>query len=336
MARSRKSLRERNQTVLGIIGLALSALIVAATLNISAIQSLLGETTFEATLSDAGGARAGDDVRVDGLTVGSVKSVTLDGKVVRLTFRAGDVTLGDKTTVAVRSDNALGSKYLAVEPAGTGSETTVPLDRTSPGYAVSEVLGKLTSNNQQIDVAQVAKSFESLTAVLDASPEEFGSALEGVSKLSKTISSRDAELRTLLDKASGVSGVLADRNQQLTDIMTRGSAVFREINERRELLSRLFAEVGRAADQIRAFTDENRATLTPKLKELNQLAKTLAKYRGDIDFTLESLPKYIRSLGEAVGSGPFFNAYLSNIAAPESLLSVDNVIKDILTENPAE
>lgn len=329
MAR-RKSLRERNPVVLGIVGIFSAFLVIAASLNINTIRSVLGEQTYSAQFRDSGGARPGDDVRVDGVKVGSVRSVDLDGTHVKIEFRAGDVKLGDKTTVSVRSENALGSKYLAVEPAGTGNLTSIPLENTDPGYAVSEVLGRLSSTTSEIDVDQVTRSFKSLTKVLEATPEEFSAALTGVSDLSRTISKRDEELDQLLDQASIVSSVLAERSDQIISLITAGNAVFEEIAGQRERLENLFGEVGRAADQISRLVNDNRNSIGKDLTEIKKLSETLDDYRGDLGFVLQTLPKYARSLGEAVGSGPFFHAYIPNLIAPESLANVDSILQSLI------
>lgn len=327
---TRKPLRERNPVTLGIIGLVSAFALVAGSLNVNQIRSLLGETTYSAHFSDSGGARPGDDVRIDGVKVGSIKSVSLDGKQVRIEFRAGDVRLGDETTAIVRSENALGSKYLAIEPGGRGDESQIPVARTDPGYAVSEVLGRLTSNNSQVDVDQVTRSFKSLTKVLEATPDEFSDALAGVSELSRTISKRDAELDQLLQQASNVSGVLAARSGQIVSLITAGNSIFEEISAQRQRLQVLFAEVGRAADQISRLVEDNRKTIGADLTEIKRLSETLNDYRSDLGFVLETLPKYARSLGEAVGSGPFFHAYIPNLLAPESLANVDGILASLI------
>lgn len=333
---ARISMRERNQVTVGIIGLAVAVLLVTVSLNISAVRAILGEETFTAQLSDAGGARSGDDVRVDGITVGSIKSVELEGTSVEVEFGASDVRLGDETRVEVRSENALGSKYLAVEPAGAGSQTTIPVERTSPGYAVSEVLGELTNNNEEIDEEQLARSFESVTQVLEATPEEFDSALEGVSSLSKTVSKRDAELDELLERASSVSEVLADRNREVVSIFTAGSSVFQRIQDQRARLEVLFSEVGQAAEQINLLVEENKKTIGPKLREITRLSTTLNDYRDELAYILQTFPKYARSLGEAVGSGPFFHAYIPNVLAPETLVNPGDILNQLITNDTSD
>ncbi len=339
MARERKRLKERNQTVVGAVGLVVGVLIVFISLNINGVRSVLGESSFTAVMSDTGGARSGDEVRVDGVPVGSIRGIELRGTKVEVTFRASGVRLGDETRVEVRSDNALGSKYLDLDPAGTGSYDSVPLERTDPGYAVSEVLGELTANNAEIDVDRVAQSFESLSDVLNASPEEFASALEGLSALSQTIGSRDAQLELLLQQASSVSSVLADRNAQVLSLMDNSTALFQEIEARRDALSVLFTEVADAAAQLVMFADEHRGTLAEDLAAINQLASILADSRDDLENVLTSFPNYARLLGEAVGSGPWFNASVANLTAPASLVNdVDGIISSLLdpTFNPSE
>lgn len=339
MVSARKRLKERNQTVVGAVALLVAAAVVFLSLNVNTVRSVFGESSYAAYFSDAGGVRSGDDVRVDGVDVGKVNAVELDGTSVKVTFRAYDVSLGTETRAEVRSDNALGNKYLALIPGGTGQHQTIPIERTDPGYAVSEVLGELTANNAEIDVDRVAASFESLTEVLRVAPEEFGAALEGVSQLSETIATRDAELEALLQHASSVSAVLADRNQQILTLMTNSTGLFQEIQARRDTLSILFGEVSRGAAQLVLLAEEHRGTLAPDLAAINELAATLADARDDLDYILTNFPHYARTLGEAVGSGPWFNASVMNLNAPATLVNdVDSIIAGLLdpNHNPSE
>jgi len=60
-------------------------------------------------------------------------------------------------------------------------------------------------------------------------------------------------------------------------------------------------------------------TLKPALTELRRTAKLLTEYRGTLDFAIKNTGAYVRSLGESVAGGPFFQAYLANIGSPEDL-----------------
>jgi len=303
-----------------IVGIVLVAVIMAVVTNLSRISSLVGSQTYTAALTDGGGIRSGDDVRVDGINVGQVTGVELDGEAVELEFRAGDVELGDRTRLFVRSDNALGRKYVDLEPAGDGDVTSIPVDRTDPGYAAPQVLGDLTRTSQSIDTHRVADAFNSLSSVLEGSPQEFADALTGVERLSKTISSRDAELARLLQRARSVSEVLAKRNDEITGLFSDGSLIFQELLVRRFQVSSLLRNITAATQQIEAFVADNKDVLPDSLTQLRQVADLVANYRDDLSAALVDFSGYIRGLADAIASGPFFQALVPNLTTPEDLV----------------
>lgn len=317
----RMTFSEMDLGKIGVVGLLLTIALLAGALNIGKVLALVGNATYTADLSEAGGLRSGDEVRVAGIRVGKVNGVELMGDHVEVTFGLEDLDLGNQSRAIVKSDNALGSKFLAIEPAGTGDTDHIPLERTDAGFAVNEELGELTTATSEIDEGELAKSFESVSAVLDATPQEFRSALEGVGALSKTLSSRDSELAALLQKADDVSSILADRNKDITAILGDGSQLFQELAKRREVLGNLLRNVQLATTQLNGLVTDNRNSLKPALTELRKTAKLLTEYRGTLTLALKSTGGYIRSLGESVAGGPFFQAYVANVGSPEDLVT---------------
>lgn len=317
----RMAFSEMDQGRIGLVGLLLTIALLAGALNIGKVLSLVGNATYTADLAEAGGLRSGDEVRVAGIKVGKVNGVELKGDHVEVTFGLEDIDLGDRTRALVKSDNALGSKFLAIEPAGDGDTEHIPMERTDAGFAVNEELGELTTATSEIDEDELAESFESVSAVLNATPTEFRSALEGVGALSKTLSSRDTELAALLEKASNVSSILAKRNKDITAILGDGSQLFQELASRREVLGNLLRNVQRATTQLNGLVADNKTSLKPALTELRNTAKLLTEYRKTLAFALKSTGSYIRSLGESVAGGPFFQAYVANVGSPEDLVT---------------
>lgn len=316
-----RKFRELDQVRLGLIGVVLSICLVVLALNVSRIQETFA-THMTAQLSESGGLAGGDDVRVAGRNVGRVRAVELNGKHVTVTFTADGVKLGDTSRAVVKSDNALGKRYLALVPDGAGSEHTIPIDRTDPGVTVNAALGQLTSTTAQLNTAQLSTSFQDLTDILARTPREFRGALKGISMFSRTISTRDAALQELLTHASDLSAVLAKRSKQVTGIMSDGSALLGELESRRAVVQELLANVRGAADELEGLVRDNRTTLGPALQQVRGAASLLTKYRSDLDFVLKNAGGYLRSLGEAVGSGPFFQAYVQNLTAPTNLAPV--------------
>ena len=83
--------RERNPVVVGAVGLAVIAAMLLLAFNIDALPLLAGQS-HSAALSEAGGLKAGDDVRIAGVKVGKVTAVDLEGSHVRVDFRVGRST----------------------------------------------------------------------------------------------------------------------------------------------------------------------------------------------------------------------------------------------------
>ncbi len=312
--------RELNLPRVALVGLALLAVLVVAALRVDTIKTALRGDRYVAEFANAAGLRSGADVRIAGLTVGEVTKVKINQAHVDVTLSVAE-RLGDRTRAAIKTDNVLGSKFLQLTPAGRGTVERIPVSRTSVPYDVTDALGDLTATTGQIDVRQLAKSFESVSKVLDATPPELRSAVDGVSRLSQTISSRDEQLRRLFAHSKGVSAILAERNEQLTSIMTNGNQLFGEVDRNRRLIHELLGNTSAASEQLRGLATDNDATLTPALDELSSVNAILKKNEDNLEFVLQNLGGYVRSLGEAVGGGPFFYCFIQNIA-PSNILPV--------------
>src|SRR5699024_1654045 len=119
---------------------------------------------YTANFAEAGGLKPGDQVRVAGIRVGEVSSISLDGKTVVVKFRAKGVDMHDQTSAAVKIKTMLGQKYLAVDPQGTGElDGPIPKSRTTTPYDVNATLEELSTTFQELNTKQLEKSFDVLS-----------------------------------------------------------------------------------------------------------------------------------------------------------------------------
>lgn len=298
----------------GLLGLLLVAL---AALNSGQIIRHFTTTTYSANLPDAGGLAAGDSVRVSGLTMGTVDSVTLEGYYVRVTFsvRHGAV-LGSGTTAAVSSATVLGTKDLTLTSAGAGTlpaGATIPLSRTTSPYDLSEVLSTLTAKAGAVSTRQAARALTTVAGTLRNAPPALKATLAGVEGLSRSIASRDGSLTRLLSLSNQVTGVLADRSSQIRDLITNGNQLLATLYERREEIRVLLANVTLAADQLKGLVTDNQRQLSPALSQLEGALTLLKNNNATITQSIDGLRRYSTSLGESLGSGPWFYSYLGNL-----------------------
>jgi len=323
-----KMFRERNPLPLGLIVIVWLVASVLLVLNVSSVMRIWGRH-YEAVLPEAAGLTAGNPVRVSGMDVGRVDSVELDpdsaGVLVEFTISESAVDLGDQTTAEVSVDTVLGDKALQLTSAGDGTlaeGATIPLERTSAPYDVNEALSDLEGTAEAIDVDKVAGALDQVARTVQGATPELRRALRGVGRISATISGRDEALRQLLDHADEFTDILADRSGDMTDLIRQGNLLFAELVARRDDISSLLSNLSAMAQQLSGFVKDNEAELGSTLDGLNQVIDTLRDNKEDISATLTGLSVYATGLGEVVGSGEFFSAYLQNLL-PGNMLQPD-------------
>ena len=326
--------RERSRTIrFGFIGTAAAVLAVVLALRGTAFSTIFPGKGYSADFTEAGGIVGGDDVIVSGVVVGSVTSVAIDGDHVRVEFNLDqDVEgLGEATTATVVSQTALGKKALLLTPKGEGTLDeggNIPTSRTIPSFDVTQALSQLTQNVAAIDTDRLASSLDQVSAVLQQAAPDVRPALDGVARLSKTLSSRDAQLAKLLDSSAGVTGVLAQRDQQVQGLFVNGASLLAALNEQSKALDELFENATAMAEQVSGLVDDNSLQIGPALKQINDLLAMLQRNRDNINHALDSAGPLVRELGEVAAAFPGVNVYLANLP-PTNLVPI---VPELLTQ----
>lgn len=319
---------ERNRVVVAIVGILALAGVFLLTFNAAALPLIGGGRTYTAEFAEAGGLRAGNEVRVAGVRVGEVTGLELDGDVVEVTFRVKDVDLGSETRAAVKVKTLLGQKYLAVEPAGRGDlDEAIPVSRTSTPFDVTAAFSQLSTTVGEIDTEQLEASFEALTTAFADTPEAVRATVTGLAELSRTVSSRDEELAGLLESAEQVTGTLASRNEELADLLTDGDLLLEELAARRATVSALLEGTTRLGEQLQGLVADNEATLAPALAQLDAVAEILTRNQAGLDASLARLGPYYRLLASATGNGRWVDAYVCGLYTADGAPHLDNDIE---------
>jgi phospholipid/cholesterol/gamma-HCH transport system substrate-binding protein len=199
-----KPLGERNRVTVGVVGTLILVALVIAVFSYDRIPFIKGTSDYSAYFAEAGGIKAGSDVRVSGLGVGKVSDIRLEGTKVLVDFTVRDgVELGDRTEAAIKTETVLGTKFLELTPRGDGSLTgSIPIDRTKSPYDLPDALGDLTTTISALDTTQLSSALTTLADTFKDTPPDLKIALEGVARFSDTLNTRDAKLRDLLGNAN--------------------------------------------------------------------------------------------------------------------------------------
>jgi phospholipid/cholesterol/gamma-HCH transport system substrate-binding protein len=309
--------RERNPVIVGAVSLAVIFAMVMAAFRAEDLPLIGGGDTYYAAFSEAGGLKANDEVRVAGVRVGKVQTVDLAGDHVRVEFTVEDgVQFGPSTGAAIKVKTLLGAMYLALEPAGEGQmeeESEIPVDRTSSPYDVVDAFSGLADTSERIDTDRLAQSLDTLSGLMENTPEEFKAALEGMSALSTNIAARDEQLNELLGNMQKVSKVLADRNGDLITLMEDGDKLFRALVARREAVHDLLVATSQLSRELTLLVQQTRADLKPALDHLDNVVDMLNKNQENLDNSLRLMAPFYRVFASTLGTGPWFDTYIQNL-----------------------
>ncbi|MDO0976376.1 MCE family protein [Mycolicibacterium frederiksbergense] len=295
--RARRPFSERNPLVLGAVGLLAVVVVVAAALGNQMLPFLNQNKNYSAYFEDAGGLYTGAMVQVSGYPVGKVASIELEGPGVLVTFDVpDDIHIGDRTEAAIRT---------LTEP--------IPMSRTTSPYQLPEALGELATTISGLDTHQLSDSLATLAETFADTPPHLRDAVKGVARFADTLNNRDDQLRNLLDNAAKATGVLAQRTDRIVGLIRDTNALLAQLQTQSAALDQLAGNISAVATQLKAFIAENRQQLKPALDKLNGVLAIVDSRKDRVREAIKGLSTYAMALGETVGSGPFFKAYVANL-----------------------
>ena len=300
---------------LGVVSLAVLLLVMAAAFNLQKFPGFRG-TGYHAEFADANGLAPGDMVQIGGVRVGRVNGIDIHGDHVTVNFDVHGAHFGRETRASVEVLNLLGTKYLDLTSAGTGTMpagSTIPASRTRTTYDVVSTLNQLTTRTEQLDTDQLATALRTLAGTLDASAPQVHESFAGISRLSASIASRNAEVTQLLQRADNVTRLLAQRKDDLVTLMKDANQVFEELQARKQSIHRLLVSARVLADTLKGIADDNQDQIRSALGDLHEVTSNLRAQKDNIQATIHNLKPYASVLINVLGTGPWFDAYVPNL-----------------------
>ena len=203
----------------GIIAFVLLALVVAVGLQPEKLINWATTVRYTALFAEAGGLATGNKVTLAGIKVGNVSEIALQGDHVQVRLSVeGRYRLGSDTTAHIRTGSLLGERVVTLDSAGAGALRpldVIPLSRTSSPYSLTEAVSDLTTNTAGTDTATLNQSLDTLSSTIDQIAPQLGPTFDGLTRLSRSLNSRNQMLGDVLKNTANVSKILSDRSQQV-------------------------------------------------------------------------------------------------------------------------
>jgi phospholipid/cholesterol/gamma-HCH transport system substrate-binding protein len=321
-----RSFSSRNPTPIGAIGLVFLLVLLLAAFNAAKLPLIGGGTSYSAFFTEAANLKQGDEVRIAGIKVGTVQSVSIHSPeppqcpepgCIKATFTVKNGFVGADSTVDIKLKTLLGAKFLNINSVGATSQDsgkTIPVGRTTTPFDIYPAFTRLSRTIDQINTTDLADSFRTLAQAFQGTPAEVRPVITGLSRLSDTIASRDLALQTLLHRANQVSGVLANRDQDLQRLISDGNLLLQELNARRDAIHALFINTQTLATQLRGLVADNRKTIGPLLESLDKVLTLLHDNEENLDRGLSLLGPFYRVFTNVIGNGRWFDNYIQNLS----------------------
>ncbi|GAB2443293.1 MlaD family protein [Nocardia tengchongensis] len=287
----------------GIAGI-LAAVVITIAIGVVYVSGTSSESTYFADLAQAGAVRTGDDVRIAGIPVGQVKSLTLLPDRVRMTFTvAGNTFVGDQTTLDVRMLTVVGGYYVAVEPAGTKplGATVIPQERVVLPYNLTQAFQDAVQPVRRISGDTLRQDLAALSTSIDKSPDAVRTAVKAAgdlvgildkqnSDVSRTLSIADEYLTALQANSDVLAKLLTNLGTLETIVQNNKTQVAQSLNDLAAVLHDL-SPLGRAWDASLKDRAQPLADAIPRLQELGgRLGTLLDALRGFEQRLLPLLP----------------------------------------------
>jgi phospholipid/cholesterol/gamma-HCH transport system substrate-binding protein len=253
----------------------------------------------------------GSDVRVLGVPVGKVDSVTPSGTQVVVTMHYdADVQIPDDAKAVIVSPSIVGDRFVQLTPAYTGGQVladgaTLSEQRT----AVPLELDQIYSSLDDLTVAlgpNGANSKGALTDLLDTTARNFGGqgkkfhqTIEDFGKLSGTLADNKDQLFGSVRELEGFVHTLARNDSTVRSFNQSLAQVSQMLKGERGDLAASLHNLGIAMKQVSGFVRDNREILGKNISGLDQLTQVLVKQRVALSETLRDAPLALNNLALA-------------------------------------
>ena len=312
----------------------LTVFMVVTTLATGLLVITIGNVTFgqsteyKAVFSDVTGLNTGDDIRISGVRVGSVKSIDIyERSSALVTFDVdADSELNQATNATIRYRNLVGQRYIALTQ-GAGSDTvleeddTIPLSRTEPALDLTVLFNGFKPLFAALSPEDVNKLSYEIIQVFQGEGGTVESLLQSTASVTNALADRDKIIGQLIDNLNDVLVIVGDRDQELSDLIVQLQQFVSGLKDDRQAILGSLHDISALSVQTADLVDQARAPLTRDIGQLRRLAATLDRNQPEIDKALQILPLKLQKIGRTASYGSWFNFYLCNFRGKVTLPS---------------
>lgn len=333
--------------VMLVLGLIL-ALIVASVLWW--VFSMMGTTKIDATFKRSVGIYKGSDVRMLGVAVGKVDSVTPQGDQVNVTMtvdRGIDLPADVRAVQIIPS--VVADRYVQLTPAYTGGpkaprDITLGLDKTMVPVEVDQIYSSVKKLSDALGPEGANKNgavsdlVETGADNLSGNGAKLGSAIENLSKATTTLAGSSDNIVDTIKNLDVFVGALKENDAQVRQFNTQMASFNTFLAGESEQLGASLNKLSIALGDVAEFVADNREQIGETVNDLKPTTQALLDNKEHLKEVLTVLPLTINNLINAYDAESGTLAMRLTIPDLQDLIGAQCRLLDlgaILPGNPA-
>lgn len=275
---------------------------------------------YSAVFSDVSRLKPGQSVRVAGIRVGTVNSVSLrpDKKVVVKFDADRSIVLTEGTRAAVRYLNLVGDRYLELID-GPGSARRlaaggeIPVNRTAPALDLDLLLGGLKPVTQGLNAHDVNALTSGLLQVFQGQGGTLESLFSKTTSFSNALADNDQTVQQLIDNLNTVIGTVSQDGKQFSAAIDRLEQLVTGLSNDRDTIGSAIDALDRGTASLADLLSSARPPLSGTVAQLNRLAPILDNDKDRLEAAIQKAPKNYRKLVRLGVAGATIPYYLCQL-----------------------
>ena len=297
--------------------------IVVTSLATGILIVLIGNLNFASTrdykavFTNATGVNKGDDVRVAGVKVGTVKSIEIVERTRALvSFTVADATaVNGGTHATIRYRNLVGQRYISLtqdvgDTARLPEGGTIPIERTQPALDLTVLFNGFKPLFQALSPADINKLSYEIVQVFQGEGGTLEGLLQHTASVTSTLADRDEVIGDLIENLNQVLVHIGDRDEQLSRLIGSFRQLIGGLKDDRQAILTSLDDISALSVQTAGLLQGIRKPFVQDIKHLREFAGNIDENKAELDRALQVLPIKLEKVGRTATYGSWFNFYL--------------------------
>jgi phospholipid/cholesterol/gamma-HCH transport system substrate-binding protein len=274
---------------------------------------------YHAEFASVSRLKTGQDVRISGVTVGSVKDIAITGDHVNVTFDVSErYQLYTSTRALIRYKDLVGNRYLEIA-AGPGdlrklpTGATIARSNTQPALDLDALLGGLRPVLKGLDGAKVNEVSNAVIELLQGNGGPLSDLLASTGSFTQTLAARDELIGEVITNLTTVLGTVDARSSKLDTSIDQLQKLISTLSDGRDPISGAIEPLASTQADLTELLTTSRRPLQGVIENVRPLAATLDDRKGDVNAVLDRMPENYARLASLGSYGSFFNIFFCSI-----------------------